>query len=119
MSNVKFEMSIKEVARVAHEVNRGYCEALGDTSQVPWADAPDWQRESAMNGVRMHVANPDATPEDSHKSWLREKYADGWVYGVEKDAELKTHPCCVPYASLPAEQRAKDYIFRAVVHALV
>lgn len=28
------------VARICHEVNRAYCEALGDTSQVSWEDAP-------------------------------------------------------------------------------
>lgn len=107
------------IAQVAHEANRAYCAAIGDTSQVAWADAPDWQKESAVNGVKMHVANPAATPENSHESWLAEKVAAGWVYGPVKDAEKKTHPCCVPYAQLDAQQRAKDYIFRGVVHAMV
>ena len=35
-----------------------------------------------------------------------------------KDAERKEHPCCVPYDALPVEQKTKDYLFRAVVHAL-
>ena len=66
----------------------------------------------------MHLANPDATPEQSHESWLEQKIADGWVYGAVKDPDAKTHPCCVPYEELPVEQKAKDYLFRAVVHAL-
>ena len=49
----------------------------------------------------------------------RDKIADGWVYGKIKDAELKTHPCCVPYEQLPVEQRAKDYIFRAIVKTCI
>jgi len=107
------------IARVAHEVNRAYCLALGDTSQVPWEEAPEWQRRSAIDGVRFHRENPCASPSHSHEEWLRGKIADGWVYGPVKDEAAKTHPCCVPYEELPAEQRAKDYIFSAIVRALV
>jgi hypothetical protein len=38
-------------ARAAHEANRAYCLALGDETQAPWHDAPDWQKESAIEGV--------------------------------------------------------------------
>lgn len=107
------------IARVAHEVNRAYCEALGDTSQPRWEDAPEWQRSSAINGVRYHHSHPDAEPEHSHRQWLGEKLATGWVYGPVKDAERKEHPCMVPFDQLPVEQRVKDYLFRGVVHALI
>jgi len=106
------------IARVAHEINRAYCASLGDTSQPAWEDAPEWQQNSALVGVDMHLAKPDATPEQSHESWLAQKLAEGWKYGPVKDAEKKEHPCCVPYADLPAEQKAKDYLFRGAVHAL-
>lgn len=106
------------IARVAHEINRAYCASLGDTSQPAWEDAPEWQKNSALVVVDMHLAKPDATPEQSHESWLAQKLAEGWKYGPVKDAEKKEHPCCVPYADLPAEQKAKDYLFRGVVHAL-
>ncbi len=109
---------VAHIARVAHEVNRAYCESIGDTSQVPWEDAPDWQRERAIKGVRFHLDHPEATPEDSHKSWLEEKARTGWKYGPEKSENQHTHPCIKPYAELPQEQRSKDYLFRAVVHAL-
>lgn len=105
------------IAQLAHEVNRAYCASLGDTSQPAWADAPAWQRDSAAAGVDMHIANPDATPEQSHESWLAQKKADGWAWGEVKDAEKKLHPCFLPYAELPPEQKAKDYLFRGVVHA--
>lgn len=106
------------LARAAHEINRAYCAALGDVSQAPWESAPKWQQDSALVGVDMHLANPDATPEDSHASWLAQKTADGWKYGPVKNAELKEHPCFLPYSELPTEQKAKDYLFRAVVHTL-
>lgn len=108
-------MNQYEIARMCHEVNRAYCAALGDTSQAPWDASPPWQKESAVNGVRFLMENSTATPEQSHQSWLVEKARDGWSYGLVKDAEKKTHPCFVPYHDLPVEQRAKDYIFGAVV----
>jgi len=111
-------MTVEQIARVAHEVNRDYCLALGDASQPHWEEAPEWQRESAMEGVRSHLANPGLTPEASHQIWIDHKVIDGWVLGPEKDPERKTHPQIVPYESLPIEQRAKDYIFAAVVRAL-
>lgn len=107
-----------DIARVCHEANRAYCKALGDESQLPWDGAPEWQRSSAVQGVRFILANDDAPPSASHDSWLKEKYATGWKYGPVKDADKKEHPCCVPYDELPVEQKAKDYIFGAIVRSL-
>lgn len=110
-------VNVLKTAEICHAVNRAHCQNIGDDSQPEWADAPEWQRQSAVNGVRYHLANPDSTPEDSHLSWLAEKEANGWVYGEEKDAEARTHPCFMPYDELPADQRAKDAFFLAVVRA--
>jgi hypothetical protein len=110
-------MNEREIARIAHEVNREYCRALGDESQLPWMEAPDWQKKSALLGVRLHIDN-NVGPEASHESWMLEKVRDGWVYGDVKDATARTHPCMRPFSELPREQQAKDFIFRAVVHAL-
>jgi RyR domain len=112
-------MNTADVARVCHEANRAYCQTLGDTSQVPWDEAPDWQRTSAENGVKFKIANPESTPENSHENWLREKETDGWKYGEVKDAEAKTHPCFVAYGDLPVEQRVKDAIFQGIVSAFL
>ena len=107
-----------QIAYVAHQVNKAYCEAIGDNSQLDWTEAPDWQKESAINGVAFHQDNDDVGPDHSHVNWLKEKLANGWKYGPVKDQDKKEHPCCVPYDGLPTEQKAKDYIFRAIVHAL-
>jgi hypothetical protein len=107
---------IEKIARFAHEVNRAYCKSIGDDSQPSWKDAPDWQKESAMKGVEFKMNNLDATPENMHDSWSEQKVKDGWIYGVVKDPITKTHPCLVPYDSLPVEQRTKDYLFSAVVN---
>jgi len=111
-------MTREEIARVAHEVNRAYCQSLGDASQPAWEDAPEWQRASARTGVDLHLDDPNAGPATSHASWMHEKVEDGWVYGPTKDPEAKKHPCLVDFDDLPREQQAKDFIFRGVVHAL-
>lgn len=111
-------MKVLAIAQVAHLINLAYCTALGDTSQPAWEDAPEQRRASILAGVQMHIDNPEATPEQSHESWLAAKIADGWTYGEVRDDEKKQHPCCVPYTQLPESQKAKDYLFRGVVHAL-
>ncbi len=110
-------MKVALIAMLCHAANAAYCASIGDLSQPTWDDAPDWQKQSAINGVNMHLANPDATPEMSHAAWMAQKEAEGWTYGEVKDAEKKTHPCFMPYDQLPPEQKAKDYIFRGIVHA--
>lgn len=110
---MKKEFTISEIAKIAHEVNRAYCRAIGDNSQVAWEDAPTWQKLSACIGVDFHLDNV-ATPEQSHDAWMAQKADDGWKYGPVKDAEKKEHPCFVKYSELPQEQRIKDHLFKAV-----
>lgn len=111
-------ISVVMIAKTAHEINRAYCKSIGDESQPSWEDAPEWQKDSAINGVNFHLLNPDADPKASHENWLAQKTAEGWQYGEEKNVEAKTHPCFVPYEQLPVEQRAKDFLFRQVVHSM-
>ena len=111
-------MKVEQVAKVAHEINRAYCQAIGDNSQPTWEEAPEWQKSSAINGVLFHIENPGAGPDASHNSWLKQKEDEGWKYGPVKNPETKEHPCFVPYDELPVDQKAKDYLFRQVVHSL-
>ncbi len=106
------------IAAACHEANRALCLSQGDNSQEHWEDAPEWQRESAINGVRFKLGNLKATPEDMHNNWSKEKLADGWVYGEVKDVVNKTHPCLVDYDQLPAFQRVKDELFSSIVVAM-
>ena len=113
------KLVVELAARAAHEANRAYCLALGDWSQPEWVDAPDWQKDSARNGVKFLRDNPDAGPSASHESWLEEKRRDGWGWGPVKDEKSKQHPCFVPYEKLPPGQKAKDAIFVAVVRGVL
>jgi hypothetical protein len=111
-------MKTEQIAQVAHEINKAFCESINDMTQPSWENAPNWQKDSAINGVKFHIENPQASPSASHENWLKEKIADGWKHGETKNPETKEHPCCVPYDQLPIEQRSKDYLFKQVVHSL-
>ncbi len=108
-------LAVVRIAQLAHEINRAYCAGIGDTSQLPWADAPQWQRESAVVGVLGILSGAIRSPEESHESWSAQKIADGWKWGPFKDPEAKEHPCLVAYDALPPEQRVKDALFGAAV----
>lgn len=101
--------TIELLAQFGHEANRAYCLSLGDTSQLPWDAAPEWQKKSARDGVQGVLAGNG--PEESHISWLEGKRAEGWTYGEVKDPDAKTHPCFVPYAELPPAQKVKDHLY--------
>lgn len=102
-------------ARATHEIVRAYSAALGDRTQLPWEEAPEWQRESAMDGALAVLEGASVSPAESHANWMREKERQGWRWGPQKDAITKQHPCMVPFEELPTEQRAKDHLFVAVV----
>lgn len=111
-------MTITDIASICHETNRAYCQTIGDFSQPEWKYAPDWQQKSALQGVQFKLDNPLAADCHQHESWMRDKLAAGWTHGPVKDANAKKHPCLVPYDQLPAEQRAKDALFGAIVTSL-
>lgn len=111
-------MDIQIIAKACHEVNRAFCAAIGDNSQVPWEEAPEWQREATFAMVKFRQENPEAPTSATHDEWADAKIRDGWVYGPVKDAETKTHPCILPFEELPTEQQAKDVLIAAVIKYL-
>lgn len=110
---------VESIARICHETNKAYCDSIGDTSQKHWNEAEQWQRQSAIRGVQYAEGHMDAPASAQHDSWAADKLRDGWKFGEVKDADKKEHPCLVPYAKLPIEQRTKDHLFKAVVRAFL
>jgi hypothetical protein len=106
------------IAKACHEANRAWCQSDGDFSQKHWDEAEQWQRDSAIAGVRFRLENPDAPASAQHEAWSADKIANGWKYGKVKDAEKKTHPCLVPFEELPEFQQKKDKLFQSIVDAL-
>lgn len=43
-----------------------------------------------------------------HDVWAEMRIKQGWTYGKERNDELKTHPCLVPYEELPDVEKEYD-----------
>ena len=43
-----------------------------------------------------------------HEVWSETRINQGWTYGEQRNDELKTHPCLVPYEELPEEEKEYD-----------
>lgn len=43
-----------------------------------------------------------------HEVWAETRIKQGWTYGEQRNDELKTHPCLVPYEDLPDEEKEYD-----------
>jgi hypothetical protein len=111
-------MTKQDIAQIAYDINRVYAKSIGDNSFGPWEEAPQWQKDTNLNGVEFHLANPNAPESASHENWMKVKTEEGWKYGPVKNPETKEHPCYVPYDQLPVQQQSKDFIFKQIVHSL-
>jgi len=54
--------------------------------------------------------------ENTHEVWAKQRFAQGWTYGLTRDDANKKHPCLVPYAELPEVE--KDYDRKTAGEAL-
>lgn len=43
-----------------------------------------------------------------HEVWAETRINQGWKFGEQRNDELKTHPCLVPYEELPEEEKEYD-----------
>lgn len=46
--------------------------------------------------------------ENSHDTWARTRFDQGWRYGPARDDIRKEHPCLVPYSQLPESEKQYD-----------
>jgi RyR domain len=111
---LKNQVTAESIARVVHEANRAWQEESSDPAVSPhWDEAPQWQKDSAADGVRNVIAGK--TARELHDEWVAGKESAGWKYGPVKDGNLKTHHCMVDYEDLPYHQKVKDDLLRAIV----
>ena len=46
--------------------------------------------------------------ENAHDIWAKQRMAEGWSYGPERDDAAKTNPDLMPYSDLPASEKEYD-----------
>lgn len=117
MSEMQLRTLEMKIAECAHNMNRLYCEQLGDFTHKSWEHCPQDLKASVIEGVKQIMVNPELSPEDSHSLWMQRKLDEGWRFNPHKSVQHKTHPCMVEYEKLPLMHRMKDVIFGAVVRS--
>ena len=50
----------------------------------------------------------DLMSKNVHEVWAETRIMQGWKYGEQRNDELKTHPCLVPYEDLSEEEKEYD-----------
>jgi len=110
-------MKIIDLAKIVYQANKAYCETINYPIKMHWDILNNEGKKSIEKGVRFHLNNPYATPEDSHVEWMISKIEKGWSFGSFNN-DNKTHPCIKSYDLLPKEQKIKDLLFKRVVNAL-
>ena len=50
----------------------------------------------------------ESLAENTHDVWARNRMADGWRWGPNRDDVLKQHPSLVPYGELPESEKNYD-----------
>lgn len=45
---------------------------------------------------------------NTHDVWAKERYAQGWTYGTERDDAQKKHPCLIEYEELSDDEKSYD-----------
>ena len=50
----------------------------------------------------------EAIAENNHDVWAKERKANGWTYGPERDDDNLKHPDLVPYSDLPESEKEYD-----------
>ena len=54
------------------------------------------------------LALTERLAENAHDNWAKQRLADGWTYGSQRDDAAKTHPDLVPYSDLPESEKEYD-----------
>lgn len=54
--------------------------------------------------------------ENAHDVWARQRMAEGWTYGPQRDDARRKHPDLVPYNKLPDSE--KEYDRKAAMETL-
>ena len=50
----------------------------------------------------------EAMAKNVHEMWAESRMKQGWTYGLERNDQLKHHPCLVPYEELPEVEKVYD-----------
>lgn len=111
----------ERIAKASYEATRAWREAAdeaaGGDARVPWDEAEQWRRDSALEGVKRAVLD-GRTPEQLHESWRKDRLERGWKHGPVRDVATKEDPHLKPFAELGDSLKRKADLFASIAHTL-
>lgn len=110
-------MKVSNIALLAHAALNALAHILTGSDLIDWEAAAEDAKARLIAGIQMILDDPQATPEQQHEKWLAARQAEGWKHGKERDADKKISPLILPYAELPTDQKARDYVLFALVRS--
>lgn len=103
----------EQIAKTVHAANN-VLKKMNKEKEEAWEDMSDDRKIRMMDAIDL-VLTQDTTPKQMHDVWLKNMKEMGYKYGTKIDHDKKLHPCLVSYAKLPAIQKSKDDMFRAII----
>lgn len=113
-NQIKKNCTIEEIARICHKAYLQYCQAIGDYSQAPWQEAPEWQRESAKVAVKYCLENPQSPAYLVHNAWKEFMIQDGWKYSLFFNEQNKEHPWLTSFQELSQISQMRTELITAI-----
>lgn len=115
--DVNTELLINQIAQECHLKNDELMLANGEVpNSTSWHEMDDHMKDMNIKSVKKALLNPNLTAKDMHDEWMKNKIADGWRYGITKDADQKTHPLIIDFDKMNDIDKLKDQIFIDVVN---
>jgi len=136
LQGVLFAAAREAIAEAIHEKYRGdhaADKASGSPVLVPWSELPETYKRSnraqaddlirklervdcgykpvtkaTKEPLKFSSKEVELLAELEHERWMKEKLADGYSYGPERDENRRTHPDLVPWTVLPEKSRQYD-----------
>ena len=68
-------------------------------------------KPESLDGIQLSDELNDlveAMAKNVHDVWAQSRMEQGWIYGPERNDQLKQHPCLVAYEELPEVEKAYD-----------
>ena len=122
---VVLSLNTKENTITLYDPNSSNAEDIYPIGQLKdaWDDSKNYLVTITSSNMKTYIPKPidlsdvvltedltelrEAIAENAHEIWAKNRQAEGWSYGPQRDDEKLLHPDMVPYSQLPEGE--KDY----------
>ncbi|KAF0718663.1 Aste57867_1559 [Aphanomyces stellatus] len=83
------------------------------THKIPYSTSGQVYTPRPLNTTKVHLPEDlvllrDLLAENTHEVWSKGRIDAGWTHGPQRNDQIKTHNCLVPYADLSESEKSYD-----------